>query len=669
VDMATAALAECDLCDFKEAVQHFNSCQRRHAAETGSKADTNACTVFAQTSSPTQVAHILGQVYTIVVDDPKALTHYKAFSSEVYGEANAGLINEIIQTTPIKDGDVFLDMGSGVGQVALQVAAQCAVKDSIGIELRDVPAMYQDRMGHEFKARMRLYNKSHSPFNLKKGSFLSHEDLPDEVLRTVDVIFVNNVAFESSLNRALLERFMAMKKGAKVVSLVSFGKRKIKNHERRHEKVKKCDKGSWYFSCDGCGRKGENFDDGQRMVECFHCGVWQHTKCNGIMQTRRISKSWMCQKCSWAGQKQARDSQQDFFTVDGPYVCDLAGAVSWTSSVINYYIHTIIDPLNPGGGYNPVHAAAESAPPEPLHLDKKTGKAKVARKPKHDDDGGPRKKSRLESLILEDDDMEQSVASHDNGCEESGAANDISSQCNLGNAQQNIVCVSTIEGGERSAVLDKSSKCQDLHQNMGNSNPENRRIQESDTCGSSNSLRMPEGSGIITHTCLNITNAENDAVQSGSTEENAKRKTDLGAPCALALCDDRERKDDPADSSKKSKMKLDNLSAEQAVRHISSSFTVQSVECKNLQCSKSTDLPPQAQQSSQQVCREEPSGQTILQSASVHAVPEQHTKNVRKMNMNNVPGEFATASHWNGHMQVSEKQVLEWSLKVSEPET
>ena len=123
----------------------------------------------------TQVAHILGQVYTNVVDDPKLLTHYKAFSSEVYGEANAGLINEIIQTAPIKDGDIFLDMGSGVGQVALQVAAQCSVERSIGIELRDAPAMYAERMSDEFLKRMQLYGKSHSPFLLKKGNFLSLE--------------------------------------------------------------------------------------------------------------------------------------------------------------------------------------------------------------------------------------------------------------------------------------------------------------------------------------------------------------------------------------------------------------------------------------------------------------------------------------------------------------
>ena len=42
--------------------------------------------------------------------------------------------------------------------------------------------------------------------NPRKGNFLDATDLPDELLKEVDVIFVNNVAFESSLNRALMER-------------------------------------------------------------------------------------------------------------------------------------------------------------------------------------------------------------------------------------------------------------------------------------------------------------------------------------------------------------------------------------------------------------------------------------------------------------------------------
>ena len=62
-------------------------------------------------------------------------------------------------------------MGSGVGQVCLQVAAQCNVRRSVGIELKDIPAFYAQKMGTEFEHRMRLYGKAHAPFELKKGNF------------------------------------------------------------------------------------------------------------------------------------------------------------------------------------------------------------------------------------------------------------------------------------------------------------------------------------------------------------------------------------------------------------------------------------------------------------------------------------------------------------------
>lgn len=116
-----------------------------------------------------------------MVDDPKKLRNYKAFSAEVYGEANAGLVNHIIETVPIREGQVFLDLGSGVGQVTLQVAAQCGVREAIGIELLDTPASYASRMAEEFSRKMAQFGKKPAPFQLKQGNFLAQEDLPDEV--------------------------------------------------------------------------------------------------------------------------------------------------------------------------------------------------------------------------------------------------------------------------------------------------------------------------------------------------------------------------------------------------------------------------------------------------------------------------------------------------------
>ena len=297
-------------------------------------------------------------MYSAAVVDPKKLRNYKSFSAEVYGEANFGLVNHIIATVPIKEGDVFLDLGSGVGQVTLQVAMQCGVKEAIGIELLDTPAGYASVMAEEFTKRMNDGGKTHAPFQLKQGNFLSQEDLPDEMLARADVVFCNNVAFESSLNNSLRERFKVMKNTAKVVSLVSFGNRMLKQKQNQRLGPRRGTKGEildgckdgWYFNCDGCGMEGHDVDDGEPMVECFQCGVWQHTACNGVVQSH-LPEEWRCKKCSWAGQKQSRQ-ENDFFSVEGPIVCDTAGAVSWTANAVKYYIHTINFDLKKGR-YNP----------------------------------------------------------------------------------------------------------------------------------------------------------------------------------------------------------------------------------------------------------------------------------------------------------------------------
>uniref|UniRef100_A0A1X7SI86 Histone-lysine N-methyltransferase, H3 lysine-79 specific n=1 Tax=Amphimedon queenslandica TaxID=400682 RepID=A0A1X7SI86_AMPQE len=53
------------------------------------------------------------------------------------------LIQEVIATTRMTENDVFLDLGSGVGQIVLQVAASVGCK-CYGIEKADIPAKYAE---------------------------------------------------------------------------------------------------------------------------------------------------------------------------------------------------------------------------------------------------------------------------------------------------------------------------------------------------------------------------------------------------------------------------------------------------------------------------------------------------------------------------------------------
>ncbi|XP_068647356.1 PHD finger protein At1g33420-like [Aristolochia californica] len=50
---------------------------------------------------------------------------------------------------------------------------------------------------------------------------------------------------------------------------------------------------NWVVDCT-CGAKD---DDGERMLACDSCGVWQHTRCAGVPDTEVVSAKFICVKC------------------------------------------------------------------------------------------------------------------------------------------------------------------------------------------------------------------------------------------------------------------------------------------------------------------------------------------------------------------------------------
>lgn len=88
--------------------------------------------------------HIIQKVYNFAVTDPDKLNQYEPFSPEVYGETSFEFIAQMIKEIELDENDVFVDLGSGVGQVVLQVAAATSCNRCIGIEKADVPAKYAE---------------------------------------------------------------------------------------------------------------------------------------------------------------------------------------------------------------------------------------------------------------------------------------------------------------------------------------------------------------------------------------------------------------------------------------------------------------------------------------------------------------------------------------------
>lgn len=63
---------------------------------------------------------------------------------QVYGETSYELVCQMIDQIEITAEDVFVDLGSGVGQVVLQMAAATPCRICFGVEKAEVPSKYAE---------------------------------------------------------------------------------------------------------------------------------------------------------------------------------------------------------------------------------------------------------------------------------------------------------------------------------------------------------------------------------------------------------------------------------------------------------------------------------------------------------------------------------------------
>ncbi len=132
--------------------------------------------LFNKRASNNLIKYIMYFIYNKVVDDPEKLNQYEPFSSQVYGETSFDIINQMLERFNLGENDIFIDLGSGIGNVVLQVAALCSCKLSFGVEKATWPSKYAVAMSQEFKSVMLWFGKCFSKFQLYNGDFLKCND-------------------------------------------------------------------------------------------------------------------------------------------------------------------------------------------------------------------------------------------------------------------------------------------------------------------------------------------------------------------------------------------------------------------------------------------------------------------------------------------------------------
>jgi hypothetical protein len=145
------------------------------------------------------------------------------FSNETYGEARPNLIREIIQRLKITQKDSFVDLGSGIGNVVMQVSMDTGCR-AVGIE--------KELGRHQAAVRLLSQCRELQPDVHGRVEFYQQDLMVDDgdiekVLLRATVVFMNNYSFGEELGLKVLDHFNALQKDAIVVTLKSlFGRRK-----------------------------------------------------------------------------------------------------------------------------------------------------------------------------------------------------------------------------------------------------------------------------------------------------------------------------------------------------------------------------------------------------------------------------------------------------------
>jgi H3 lysine-79-specific histone-lysine N-methyltransferase len=207
-----------DLASFKSALNSYNE-KLLSLVEDGSVAK-NLDQIHHL--PPDLVDFVLTQVYDrTVAPKVETLNKYRAGGDNVYGELKYRFVREILNTHgKLTSDQIFVDLGSGVGNVVLQAALEIGC-DSYGCEMVDHSCDFAEAQEKEFRSRCQLWGTAPGQVRLERGDFRTNKKIL-EVLKQADCILVNNKAFTPALNKALVNMFLDLKPGCKIISLVSF---------------------------------------------------------------------------------------------------------------------------------------------------------------------------------------------------------------------------------------------------------------------------------------------------------------------------------------------------------------------------------------------------------------------------------------------------------------
>ncbi len=148
--------------------------------------------------------------FSIPQDDRANVNKY---GSATYGEITYESLKTLLDDLKPKTSDVFYDLGSGVGKVAIQATLDYKFKKSFGIELS------KDRHNKANKIRTKL--KKDKKIKTHHNLFFCHQNIAETNLKQATIIFMCSTCYPKKLMKTLTAKFTKLRKGTKILTLKS----------------------------------------------------------------------------------------------------------------------------------------------------------------------------------------------------------------------------------------------------------------------------------------------------------------------------------------------------------------------------------------------------------------------------------------------------------------
>lgn len=206
---------------FVRTVERFNACIE--TLRTQGVLDAHLATLGETYGVPEGIWRtVQDQVYArAAAPHVEKLKQYEAFSDNVYGEMLPPFLSEVARLAQLGPDSVFVDLGSGIGNLLVQASLQtgCA---AYGCEYMRIPSDLASAQLREAASRWKMWQLRGGPrMEAWCADFTTYAPVRN-ALRSANLVLVNNYAFKPQTNDTLSLLFLDLMDGAMVVSLRPF---------------------------------------------------------------------------------------------------------------------------------------------------------------------------------------------------------------------------------------------------------------------------------------------------------------------------------------------------------------------------------------------------------------------------------------------------------------